>query len=124
MGTELTAQTTAVEEALAEGDDVRARAEADALVAAVRAAIDRGDVPAPLRDELLAAAERLASLVPAPEPPAPAPAPPPAEEDDPEDDAEDAEEEEPDEADEDDDGEDKPGKKGKGKGEGRGKGRG
>jgi hypothetical protein len=121
VGTELAAQTTAVEEALAAGDDVRARAEADALVAAVRAAIDRGDVPAPLRDELLAAAERLASLVPAPEPPAPAPAPPPADEDDAEDDAEDAEDAE---EDEDDGGEDEPGKKDKGKGEGRGKGRG
>ena len=87
VGRGLAAQTAEVEEALAAGDADRARREANELVAAVREAIDRGEVPAPLADELLPAAEHLASLVPDPQappaapppsaPPSPAPAPTP-----------------------------------------------
>ena len=77
MGAALAAQTAAVEDALVAGQVARARAEADELIAAVTAAINRGDVPPPLQEELLGAAQRLASLIPAPAEPH---APPPADE--------------------------------------------
>ena len=116
VGGELAAHTTDVEEALAAGDSARARVEADELLAAVRDAIDRGDVPAPLRDELLNAAERLASLVPEPEPPAPPPPPPPppADEDEPDGEKDEEKDEEKDDGEKDDNG------KGKGRGKGKG----
>jgi hypothetical protein len=113
VGAALEAQATDVEEALAAGDATQARAEADELVAAVRDAIDRGDVPATLRGELLDATERLASLVPEPEPPA-SPPPPPADEDEGEDEEKEDDEDE-------DDGDEKE-ENGKGKGRGKGKG--
>ena len=137
VGRDLAAQTAEVEEALAEGDAGRARKEADELVAAVREAIDRGEVPAPLADELLPAAEHLASLVPEPQaeppappppaPPAPAPPPPaPPAPTPPEPPPANEEEDEADEGEEEDDdaGDTGPGKSDNGKGKGRGKGNG
>jgi hypothetical protein len=77
VGTRLAEQADAVEQALAGDDLAQARAEADALVAAVEQAIASGRVPRALRDDIRAGARRLASLIPEPEP-EPGPAPPPA----------------------------------------------
>jgi hypothetical protein len=82
LGNELAAETADVEQALAAGDPVAAREEAVELVELVDAAIARGDVPAALRGELRAGAERLLALVPPPPAPEPPPPPPAPEEDD------------------------------------------
>jgi hypothetical protein len=80
VGAALAAQADAVEQALAAGDPLTARAAAEELVAAVEAAIARGDVPGALTAQLRAGAQRLLLLIPDPEAEAPAPEtePPPA----------------------------------------------
>jgi hypothetical protein len=74
VGGELAAQVAGVHDALEAGDDATARAEAEALLAAVESAIAAGDVPGALADDLRAGAEQLLAVLPAPEP-----APPPEE---------------------------------------------
>lgn len=59
-------------DSLAGGDTAAARAEAQELLDTIEAAIDAGDVPRALANELRSAAERLLGLIPveeAPEPP-------------------------------------------------------
>jgi hypothetical protein len=61
-----------VSDSLAGGDTAAARVEAQELLDAIEAAIDAGDVPRALVNELRSAAERLLGLIPeeeAPEPP-------------------------------------------------------
>ena len=73
LGTELAAATAEVSDSLAGGDTAAARVEAQELLDTIEAAIDAGDVPRALANELRSAAERLLGLIPeeeAPEPPA------------------------------------------------------
>ena len=59
-------------DSLAGGDTAAARAEAQELLDTIEAAIDAGDVPRALANELRSGAERLLGLIPqdeAPEPP-------------------------------------------------------
>jgi hypothetical protein len=64
LGTELAAATAEVSDSLAGGDTAAARAEAQALLDTIEAAIDAGDIPGALADELRSAAEHLLALIP------------------------------------------------------------
>ena len=64
LGTELAAATAEVSDSLAGGDTAAARAEAQELLDTIEAAIDAGDIPGALADELRSAAERLLGLIP------------------------------------------------------------
>jgi hypothetical protein len=57
-----------VSEALAGGDTAAARAEAQELLDTIEAAIDAGDIPRALADDLRSAAERLLGLIPEEQP--------------------------------------------------------
>ena len=65
----LAAETAEVEDALAASDHAAAREEAVDLRDRVNAAIEAGDIPAPLQRPLLAAVNRLIESIPEEEPP-------------------------------------------------------
>ena len=109
---DLAGRADAVAAHLAAGDACAAAGEADDLVHATVAAIQAGDVPPPLQEELLAGAQSLLHGIDC-QVSAPAPAPAPAPEDDEGDDDEDEDEDE-----------EKPEKEKRDKGMGKGKGKG